>query len=70
MIRYAIVRERVNLACTTTRRDYIRVVGRMSYTEGRAVKTGGAAGQGGECVMMAVKPVVYGVGVKAQEVHD
>ena len=40
------------------------------YTEGRAVKAGGAAGQGGDSVMMAVKPVVCGVGVKAQEVHD
>ena len=60
----------MNLACTITRCDYIGVVGRMYYTEGRAVKAGGAAGQGGKCVMMAVKPVVCGVGVKAQEVHD
>ena len=58
MMRYTIVRERVNLVRTTTRRDFIGVVSRMFYTEGRAFKAGGAAGQGGECIMMAAKPVV------------
>ena len=58
MMRYTIVRERVNLVRTTTRRDFIGVVSRMSYTEGRAVKAGGEAGQGGECIMMAAKLVV------------
>ena len=31
MMRYTIVRERVNLVRTTTRRDFIGVVSKMSY---------------------------------------